>query len=148
MNRHSLPLYILALSSMFVACSDSDTGGPGPAQGIDVSTDVTTSDSASSDTGSADAVQTPDILEEDVPPNAFAYLVVEPAALAFGEWPLGSVETRELEIENAGMKSLTLNSISLIDGSGEALLRLCGPFSGRGVERRKVAAGNELQVRC
>ena len=118
MNRHSLPLFYLALSAMLFACSDSDTNGPGSNQGIDASADVVIPDGATTEINTSDTQQSVDILEEDVPPNAFAYLVVEPSALAFGDWPLGSVETRELEIENAGIKSLTLNSISLIDGSG------------------------------
>ena len=98
-----------------LACSDTGTGPGDSAQGIDAGIG---SDSVSTDTGSIqDTSVAVDTTPPDVSGTGFAYLVVEPIALSFGEWPLGSVETREIELENAGDKALTLNSIALTDGS-------------------------------
>jgi hypothetical protein len=119
MARHPLPLVFFLLSGLCFACSDSDTGAPDSSASIDAAmvdvtsgSDATISDAAAIDADSADT-SGPDISE-----TGFAYLVVEPTALAFGEWPVGSVETRDLELENAGIKALTLNTIAFIDGSG------------------------------
>ena len=55
---------------------------------------------------------------EDTDPSLFAYLVVEPDPLDFGTWPVGDVQTRALELENAGSVALTLTDVTLVGGSG------------------------------
>ncbi len=53
----------------------------------------------------------------DVDPGGFAYLVIDPPALDFGQLSIGAVETLDVQLENAGDKGLTITSIGWIDGT-------------------------------
>ena len=50
----------------------------------------------------------------------FSYLVVEPIELDFGIRPLGETHTRELEIENAGNRTLDVTRLTFIGAAGGA----------------------------
>lgn len=106
--------------------SDSDGDVPG---GDAVLADTLHSDTVGDSTGGADA--------EVVEPGSFAYLVVEPEAIDFGEHQEGAVVTEDLELENAGTLQLTLTGIELMAQTGAFGTNLGQIFLGPG-EKKNV----------
>ena len=74
---------------------------------------------------------------EIVDPGSFAYLVVEPESIEFGEREEGEVVTEELELENAGTLQLTLTGIELMQQTGAFGTNLGQLFLGPG-EKKSV----------
>ncbi len=58
----------------------------------------------------------------------FSYLVAEPTTLNFGIRPVGDQHTMELEIENAGNRPLTVDSVTLVGSSDAFSYNISGPF--------------------
>jgi hypothetical protein len=139
------------------ACSDSATGSLVTGQ-LDVAAGLdgggvadlpTVADAHAPDptdaAGAADGPAGVDGAAGDAPPPAevagdvalggFAYLVIEPPALDFGVHPVGGFDARDVELENAGDKGLTISSIALVDGSEAFATNLTQVFLGPGQKK-------------
>ena len=117
-----------------VGCSDATSSG-GSAGDIEV--DGLVGDGLEAD---ADVTLPGDVADvgadahadADVDPGGFAFLVIEPEALDFGEHLEGAIVTLDLALENAGNVQLTLTDISLVEGSEAFSTNLSQTFLGPG----------------
>ena len=139
-----LPL-TLSLFALLVACSSADGGGSGTeavntdvAAATDVSDastspdpeivddteappalgDATAEDTQATDDADEADAQGPVDISEDVDPTltGYAYLVIEPPAIDFGQRIPGEVVTEELELENAGTRELLIETVGFTLG--------------------------------
>ena len=95
--------------------SDLDVSPLGDDLGSDEAADTSSDEGDTGDTTEVEA--SADTLEEDADPLiGYAYLVVEPPAIDFGQRIPGEVITEEIELENAGTRELLIETVGFTLG--------------------------------
>ena len=113
-TRRRASARVVCVLGLLIAAGCGDDA-PGTTVATATSTADTTATPPDTETSTADVGAEPDA-DAGGPNGGFAYLVVEPARLDFGVHAVGATVTRDLELENAGDRALTLTSIRLVGG--------------------------------